>query len=204
MTGTVPVEADYVGAFKVLMEKRRINGSVIEEFISLWRSLQPNPARLPCPICYAVGGWGKLGAPELKGAVFQVKCMRCKTSISIASAKPERTESARAFSDATPPTPTGNVRWEVIFSAGPAKGSWTWRLMRIDGSIEQTSEAKLTFGEAIRDAMKKGFRPRQDFWVIKRQNWITCFDHGRIVSTDPTGEVFQTTSRQSPSRISSP
>src|SRR4030095_2848554 len=127
MTDTVLVEADYVSAFKALMEKRRINGSVTEEFISLWRSLQPNAARLPCPICYAVGGWGKLGAPELKGTLFQVKCMRCKTSIPIASAKPERTESARAFSDATPPTPTGNVRREIIFSSRPATGSWTWR-----------------------------------------------------------------------------
>src|SRR5262245_34271617 len=116
MIGSGLGEADYVGAFKTLMEKRQVNGSVIEEFISLWRSLQPNPARLPCPLCYAAGGWGKLGAPELRGAVFHLKCMRCKSSIPIASPKTAQTPNAQAVSGSQRPTPTANIRWEIIFS----------------------------------------------------------------------------------------
>jgi hypothetical protein len=182
-------DIDFIAAFKQLMEKRHIDSGVVAEFISLWRSLENSP-RLPCPLCYAAGGWGELSAPEPRAGVLQATCFRCNTSIPIGTQKVERPRRSREPTGPGKVLPTGNVRWELIFTNGPDKGSWIWRLLRIDGSIEQMSEPKPDFGRAMRDAMKNGFKPSEDFWVIKRQNWITYFDRGRIAATGPNEQII--------------
>jgi hypothetical protein len=194
-----PVQVDYVSAFKSLMESRRVEAAVIDDFIALWWSLPPNSSRMPCPLCYAAGGWGNLGPIEERSRALQVKCARCKTEIRLGQIGGERRSKRREEPASRKPPKTGNVRWELLFSNGPGAGAWSWRLLRIDGSIEQMSEGKPTFGMAVRDAMQNGFSPKRDFWAIKRQDWITAFHEGRIISSGPNDELIQTQPSGEPS-----
>ena len=179
---------DYPGAFRALMERSGAASAVIEEYLVRWNVMRGNGSRAPCPICYVAGGWGDVGPPERQGVGYAVSCSNCKVSIPVAERQP-RVDTIDARGPAQP-LKGSHVRWELVFANGPGPGSWTWRSLGIDGSIEQTSEPHQSFGKAIRDAMDAGFSPKRDVWVIKRQNWITTFHRGSIVSTGPNDQVI--------------
>jgi hypothetical protein len=56
---------------------------------------------------------------------------------------------------------------------------WTWRLLRVDGSIEQQSAEFASYGAAVRDAIINGFRPTQDHWVIESTHAVVHYEHGQ-------------------------
>jgi hypothetical protein len=44
---------------------------------------------------------------------------------------------------------------------------WTWRLVASDGAIVSESEQFNTYGDAVGDAIRKGFRPSDDHWIVE-------------------------------------
>jgi len=78
---------DYAEAFRHALTQRRVPAAQIDTFIRAWKSLPPGTTKLPCPICYAAGGWGALNpAPEKRDGVEFVSCGRCKNSIAVTGA----------------------------------------------------------------------------------------------------------------------
>ena len=75
------------------------------------------------------------------------------------------------------------VNWAFI---NHVEGSlWTWRQLSIDGSIAHISSPLQDFGAAISDAIKHGFRPKEDHWVVTNRTGSTHFPPGRMPISIP-------------------
>jgi hypothetical protein len=82
----LPEDLDYIGAFKAEMQKRGIRRAMIDEFMELWHCIPLTHPRLPCPICYAAGGWGQIDGVHVDGGNRFVRCRRCRNSIPLKGA----------------------------------------------------------------------------------------------------------------------
>jgi hypothetical protein len=81
------------------------------------------------------------------------------------------------------------VSWELVCHIDEGH-SWTWRRLKIDGSIELTSSPLSDFGTAVGDALKHGFRPKEQHWVVKSKNWTSHFHPGDTpISITPNGQA---------------
>jgi hypothetical protein len=56
---------------------------------------------------------------------------------------------------------------------------WTWRSLRGDGTIEQQGGDFQSYGTAVIDAIHKGFRPKEDHWVIDTGHDVTHYEQGK-------------------------
>jgi hypothetical protein len=79
--------------------------------------------------------------------------------------------------------------WRFVEHALP--GRWTWRLVELDKTIEKKSAEFRSYGDAVGDAIRHGFRPSEDDWVVESLHAVARFSKqrsplvmGRIVS-DP-------------------
>jgi hypothetical protein len=57
--------------------------------------------------------------------------------------------------------------------------SWTWRVLTVDGLIEQTSREFRDYGAAMHDAIVNGLRPDTDHWIIESEHHTTHFEQGK-------------------------
>lgn len=65
------------------------------------------------------------------------------------------------------------VAWAFILHD---ENQWIWRQLRIDGSIEFHSSSRLPgFGVAVVDAIKHGFSPKEQHWVVTNKTGTTHF-----------------------------
>jgi hypothetical protein len=81
------------------------------------------------------------------------------------------------------------VAWELICHNGD-NHAWTWRRLGVDGSIEQTSAPLGDFGAAVGDALKHGFSPKTQHWIVKSKDWTTHFHPGDTpISITPNDEA---------------
>jgi len=79
-----PAIPDYAAAFSHALRQRLVPSATIEIFVRTWNSLPPGTTKLPCPICYAAGGWGALNPiPEKRDGSEFVTCARCKNAIAV-------------------------------------------------------------------------------------------------------------------------
>ena len=70
--------------------------------------------------------------------------------------------------------------WQFVVHKNGAGEIWTWRRARLDGTpLEVSAEAHPDYGKAINDAIKHGFRPRQEPWVVTDGASITHFSPHR-------------------------
>jgi hypothetical protein len=56
---------------------------------------------------------------------------------------------------------------------------WTWRVDGDDGGITQVSEGFATYGEAVLDAIRKGYRPCEDRCVLETRHAVVHFGPGK-------------------------
>jgi hypothetical protein len=75
---------DYAAAFSHALRERLVPSAQIEIFVRVWNSLPSGASKLPCPICYAAGGWGALNPiPATRDGSEFVTCARCKNEIAV-------------------------------------------------------------------------------------------------------------------------
>ncbi len=68
------------------------------------------------------------------------------------------------------------VNWAFILHD---ENQWIWRQLRIDGSIELHSSSQFPgFGVAVVDAIKHGFSPKEQHWVMTNKTGTTHFHPG--------------------------
>lgn len=72
--------------------------------------------------------------------------------------------------------------WQFVVHKNGAGEIWTWRRARLDGKpLEVSADAHASYGKVINDAIKHGFRPRQEPWVVTDGASITHFSPCRDV-----------------------
>jgi hypothetical protein len=63
---------------------------------------------------------------------------------------------------------------------------WTWSVIATDGSVARTSEQRFPdYGAVVFEAIRHGFRPTDDEWVIESLNSNAYFKRGRSVQVLP-------------------
>jgi hypothetical protein len=76
-------------------------------------------------------------------------------------------------------------RWIFIETSGKPPGLWTWRTLSVHGTIDHQSEEFEAFGVAVRDAIKKGFDPREDHWIVQTLHSTTHYERGNAIVDIP-------------------
>jgi hypothetical protein len=77
---------------------------------------------------------------------------------------------------------------------------WTWSLLGDDGWIEHQAGDFEHYGVALQDAIRNGFRPTEDHWIVENAHEVAHHEHGHkplvVLKQDPTtippGTVFAT------------
>ena len=70
------------------------------------------------------------------------------------------------------------IRWQFV--EDPGKDSqWAWRTVRADDAIDKHSGRFATYGLAMIDAIRNGFQPREEPWLVITSDTITHFHPGR-------------------------
>lgn len=77
-----------------------------------------------------------------------------------------------------PTCPAKPVHWEFVLSQDEPR-QWSWRCIAVDGSIDRHSEAYPTYGSAVDNAIKNGFRPAEQHWLVTTDKWTTHFQKGK-------------------------
>ena len=70
------------------------------------------------------------------------------------------------------------VRWQFIEDREGDGPFWTWRVLLVDGTIENQSQRFKTYGAAVGDAIRNGFKPSQQHWIVVTQRTATHFRPG--------------------------
>ena len=78
-----------------------------------------------------------------------------------------------------------SIRWQFVESYEENTTHWSWRTVRGDGTIESQSEQFSTYGQAVSEAIKKGFQPRQQHWLVATRHTVTHFRPGQGPITVP-------------------
>lgn len=69
------------------------------------------------------------------------------------------------------------ILWQFVLHKNGASEVWTWRRSRMDGApLEVSAEAHPNYGKVINDAIRHGFRPQQEPWVVTDSVSITHFE----------------------------
>jgi hypothetical protein len=67
-------------------------------------------------------------------------------------------------------------RW--IFTEGPGQEGWSWRATSPDDGIDRDSTGFPDYGAMVHDALKHGFHPSLEHWVIVSAHGTTHFEPG--------------------------
>jgi len=81
------------------------------------------------------------------------------------------------------------MHWQFVLHPS---GSWTWRRLAGDGSIEQMSPLHEDYGRAVTAAVENGFRPEIHRWTVQTDRSITRYAPGSTpVKSDLQGNVIR-------------
>ena len=80
------------------------------------------------------------------------------------------------------------IRWQFVEGYEGNTTHWSWRAVRGDGTIESQSEQFSTYGQAVSEAIKNGFQPRQQHWVVATRHTVTHFRPGQAPMTVPVAD----------------
>jgi hypothetical protein len=84
------------------------------------------------------------------------------------------------------------VRWWFKEQRQPKRSRWTWRRMSVDGSIERISCEFGDYGAAVLDALRNGFQPVSDHWIVEGALTTTHFERGEravVVPSEPHSDA---------------
>jgi len=56
--------------------------------------------------------------------------------------------------------------WQFMEAKDGGPAIWTWRVLGASGNLEATSEPHRNYGTAVTDAIRHGFLPSSDHWVV--------------------------------------
>jgi hypothetical protein len=83
-----------------------------------------------------------------------------------------------------------SVRWQFIEAREGGATCWSWRVVLVDGTIETHSQPFKSYGAAVGDAIRNGFRPTQHHWIVVTRHTATHFRPGEPhVSVPVVGEA---------------
>jgi hypothetical protein len=91
------------------------------------------------------------------------------------------------------------ARW--VFVEGPKQNEWTWRTIAPDGIVERVSHSFTDYGAVMLDAIKQGFRPRREHWVVITPHGTTHFKPNQPVVAHPDGDGYASTRKPDLNRI---
>ena len=77
------------------------------------------------------------------------------------------------------------IRWQFIEDNEHDVTYWTWRNVGVDEAIEAQSNRFANYGTAMGDAIRHGFRPREQHWIVVTPKTITHFRPGERPVTIP-------------------
>jgi hypothetical protein len=75
------------------------------------------------------------------------------------------------------------VHWQFIEDQEHRAIYWTWRTMRGDRTIETQSPRFKSYGATVADAIRHGFQPRRQHWIVITAHGITHFRPGEPAMT---------------------
>lgn len=70
------------------------------------------------------------------------------------------------------------IRWQFVEDTQAPDTSWTWRVLLLDGTIQTHSQRFKSYGAAVGDAIRNGFRPSQHHWIVVTRHIATHFRPG--------------------------
>lgn len=78
-----------------------------------------------------------------------------------------------------------SIRWQFVEGYEAESSHWSWRIVNVDGSMDSQSPPFGTYGLAVSDAIRSGFQPRQQHWVVATRHTVTHFRPGQPPLTVP-------------------
>jgi hypothetical protein len=97
------------------------------------------------------------------------------------------------------------VRWHFVEGYEGDFTYWSWRVLNPDGTVESQSQSFSTYGAAVNEAIRNGFQPRQQHWIVATRHAITNFRPGKPPLTVPVvGEWLQATPTPNTRRTNTP
>jgi hypothetical protein len=68
--------------------------------------------------------------------------------------------------------------WQFMEVVDGGPNVWTWRVLGPSGNLEKNSEPHGNYGAAVMDAIKHGFLPSNDHWIVITSTGVTRFEPG--------------------------
>ena len=68
--------------------------------------------------------------------------------------------------------------WIFVRTLEEAADRWQWREVLADGTIVRCSEDLPDYGKTVHDAIRDGFDPLRDYWLIKTGDLVTYYHPG--------------------------
>ena len=78
-----------------------------------------------------------------------------------------------------------SMQWQFVEGYDYESTYWSWRSMSADGTIEYQSPSFASYGLAVDAAIKRGFRPREQHWVVVTRHSLVHFRPGEPALTVP-------------------
>ena len=82
-----------------------------------------------------------------------------------------------------------SIRWHFVEGYEGEATYWSWRTVNGDGTIETQSASFSTYGQAVSEAIKNGFQPRLQHWVVATRHTVTHFRPGQAPLTVPVSDT---------------
>jgi hypothetical protein len=70
------------------------------------------------------------------------------------------------------------IRWQFIEERERDQTWWIWRIMLLDGTLETQSQRFNSYGAAVGDAIRNGFKPTQHHWIVVTRHTATHYHPG--------------------------
>jgi hypothetical protein len=81
-------------------------------------------------------------------------------------------------------------RW--IFTEAPGRDGWSWRAISPVDGIDRDSKGFPDYGAMVHDAIKQGFQPSLEHWVVVSAHGTTHFEPGVPPTHAPTATLPDT------------
>jgi hypothetical protein len=81
--------------------------------------------------------------------------------------------------------------WQFMEATDASGGTWAWRVVATATGIETSSHPHPNYGAAVTDAIRHGFVPGSDQWVVVTPAGITRFEPAEKTAIRPELDGIQ-------------
>jgi hypothetical protein len=81
--------------------------------------------------------------------------------------------------------------WQFMETRDPGSAAWTWRVVGTSTGIETAAHPHPNYGAAVTDAIRHGFVPGNDQWVVVTPAGITRFEPAEKTAIRPELDGIQ-------------